>query len=734
MPVQSARNKNCNTFRTHHYAKFKMIEEKCPKLKAYAEKRAGKENRDKFISGAEKMINDEGKALLTQCVDAVVEDQLMGTLVHELGHNLGLRHNFAGSTDKENFWNDQWINTNMPGVLDKNLGASIMDYDSPAAEALRLPGKYDVAALLFGYGGKIIKANGFKGNVIEKDQTITLNPKRSIEGNLTDAKLTLKDTHRFKYCTDEDVMAESDPMCAQHDYGTTPLESTLHRMAQIEIDMAEHSFRYDKPQSVVRDQGFWILYKKHRFQPLRRMYEEWRWQMESRVRIPWSIYKKIDDPNKHIREYLNQVRAIRKSLGDNNDGYYVSSNIIFEFLLNMVMLPNKYCVGIKNKQLKLIELDFARNDRFQKYRRMGQSVSIESCEAAALQEVFKNEFDDGKYLGEIGFEINDVAFVENQVDRDRRPLFDVESFRNFREAALEYLVRWKDGDATVQSDIRGVRRFFPRFIDEPHFRHRVFQAFLDRNYFGLIVAPLGIDAKVDDARTALADINKMTFLPYLPDDMSDRYVTSVPKFMIEQQIISYFANTFKDRLKISQGPTGWERDDADGARMFGVEISDQPTSACFSGAKTPRAELSIEEIANNQKKSAPANSTPVSQPAPVPQPAPATPEAAATAPATPDSITAAPATAAAGSATPVQPVTPTPGQLVLSKRYLCPDDVRYSYMSKMTIEKYNLARDRYIGYSKLPLHKDDVDGHMMGHELQMGLEMMKRYMEPPVNQ
>ncbi|OQW49026.1 MAG: hypothetical protein A4S09_12700 [Proteobacteria bacterium SG_bin7] len=689
IPVQSLRNKHCNTFRTTYYDKFKLIEKKCPKLKTYAEARVGKENRTKFISGIEKLFTDEGKKLVSECIDVVVEDQLLATLVHELGHNLGLRHNFKGSADKPNFWSDDWIKANMPGTLNADLGSSIMDYESPAGEALYLPGKYDVAALLFGYGNKIIKASGFKESTIDPKETVNLNPNMSIERNLVDLKMSEKHIRKFAYCTDEDVNGYIDPLCNLNDKGTTPLESTLHYMALLENNMALYGFRYDKPNSVVRLETSWLTIKERSFEPLRRMYEEWRWQLESRGSFPWSMYKKMPDPIHNMRAYMNQIQEFRRRTGDDNNGYFVASHAIFEFLLNMVMLPNKYCVGVKDGKLKLLELNLARNEFFSRGRARGESPSIQSCEDGILKETFKNEFDPNSYLGEVGFEVSDVIYNENQTDRDRQLLYDVEGFSKYRDVALEHLVRWRAGDARALTDVRGRRKIFPRFIDDPIFRHRIYQAFLDRIYHGVIIAPLGLDAKPEDARNHVADINKMTFLSSMPESLASNYIVTVPKFAAEYRFIGYLANTFKERLAKTQGSTGYEIDDPAGATLIEVEVSDQTTSACVTGQKSPRAEMAIEELLAPKK---PVVVTPDDAPNSSPGPVP-------------------------------------------NRTFICPKDVQFSYMAKSTIEKFNLAKNRYVEFVRNSgAIKDQIERDIMGIELQQGLELMKAFLTPTVNE
>jgi Met-zincin len=93
-----------------------------------------------------------------------VEKALISTVAHEIGHTLGLRHNFKGSL--------------LPP------SSSVMDYMAdPLAAAAAIPGDYDVAAIRHLYGGGPRPTQPF--------------------------------------CTDYDIVG--DPLCAQFDEGADPL-------------------------------------------------------------------------------------------------------------------------------------------------------------------------------------------------------------------------------------------------------------------------------------------------------------------------------------------------------------------------------------------------------------------------------------------------------------------------------------------------------------------------------
>ncbi len=102
-------------------------------------------------------------------------------LSHELGHTLGLKHNFSGSEDAINYHDDYWkiretasagpvmprvhpdVNDGNYTIGEEEVHAGIYDYayssvmDYAGRHTLHDsgPGKYDRAALLFGYVGKV---------------------------------------------------------------------------------------------------------------------------------------------------------------------------------------------------------------------------------------------------------------------------------------------------------------------------------------------------------------------------------------------------------------------------------------------------------------------------------------------------------------------------------------------------------------------------------------------------
>jgi len=110
-----------------------------------------------------------------------------GLADHEVGHTMGLRHNFAASTDALNYDDEYW---NIRATADQNTWesdhklseyayASVMDYGARFNSDIHGLGKYDTAAIRFGYGqmidligkSKLHAWNGLKDAITLDDYT-----------------------------------------------------------------------------------------------------------------------------------------------------------------------------------------------------------------------------------------------------------------------------------------------------------------------------------------------------------------------------------------------------------------------------------------------------------------------------------------------------------------------------------------------------------------------------------
>lgn len=150
------------------------------------------ENSIHFSSLADTNLNEE----------ELFETMITVTFLHEMGHNLGLRHNFKGSLDKKHFSKDE-------------KSSSVMDYFDLKERELDKPGAYDKAALRFALKGEF----DFSKN--------------------------------YLYCTDEDVI--KDPFCNRWDQGTSAAEIAQYLVKQYFESYEERNTRGRKIHFYAQD-------------------------------------------------------------------------------------------------------------------------------------------------------------------------------------------------------------------------------------------------------------------------------------------------------------------------------------------------------------------------------------------------------------------------------------------------------------------------------------------------
>lgn len=180
------------------------------------------------------------------------------TLVHELGHNLGLRHNFAGSEDKANFYSPEELGK--MGIAHAIPYSSMMEYSYKTTNELPTLGKYDIAALRFAYSREVETAGG----ELVKVET---NLEDTVKA-LTAQGQKLKD---YKYCTDEH--ASANPNCNRFDEGTSLTEIANHLVNAYEHNYKRLNKRNSRRNFSSFQEGSYLGRIQGNFYDLRLMYE-----------------------------------------------------------------------------------------------------------------------------------------------------------------------------------------------------------------------------------------------------------------------------------------------------------------------------------------------------------------------------------------------------------------------------------------------------------------------------
>lgn len=164
-------------------------------------------------------------------IDLVVPEIWVPILVHELGHNLGLRHNFKGSEDKDNFYSETELS--QMGVNYAIKFSSVMDYAYSNLSALPTLGKYDIAAIKYAYRREVEAKDG-QIVKIEKDlQDFNIKNLRAPQ---------ILELKYYGFCTDENV--DVNPGCKRFDEGTTVTEIVQNLIGTYENYYDLRNFRH----------------------------------------------------------------------------------------------------------------------------------------------------------------------------------------------------------------------------------------------------------------------------------------------------------------------------------------------------------------------------------------------------------------------------------------------------------------------------------------------------------
>jgi hypothetical protein len=331
------------------------------------------------------------------------------TLVHEIGHNLGLRHNFAGSYDKANWYTDQ-------EALDHGFdyipeSSSMMDYVSSNFGELNVLGKYDVAALRFGYAREVETVNGDFVKInkgLDELKSLRKELISKIRNNKEDEDLVSKlskdlekvSPKNYTYCTDENAGVTL--FCNRFDEGTNMVEIVQSIISSYEDSYQTMNFRNGRTSfSTGKNMARYMFYRHSQFERVRAVFEEWE---KDKARYgeyiashgcPQSVLDRNND-------YLNELC---KDIKDRIDASVMAGN----FFLNILKTPHHTCAvkkkGSDDEELT-VRLLFLQ-DIYEENRLSFDQVP-RSCFNPVVKEILENDDIPAEVVAEAGKYLNGI--------------------------------------------------------------------------------------------------------------------------------------------------------------------------------------------------------------------------------------------------------------------------------------------------------------------------------------
>lgn len=246
-----------------------------------------------------------------QVIDTLLPLVWIPTLVHEMGHNLGLRHNFKGSQDAANFYTTDELAA--MGVHHPIPYSTMMEYPYSDTNSLPTLGKYDIAALRFAYTREVELASG----AMQKVQgSLGAMEKASPPA---DGALKLKP---YGFCTDEHVGANAD--CKRFDEGTTYTEIARHFIEKFYKEgYKRNNFRDGRRSFSLADDGAYVARVNGVFTNLRLLFETY-----ERIKNDFQISP--DDPAWQAYPFLKDIRQ--------------ATDLAASFFVDVLRTPDALCL------------------------------------------------------------------------------------------------------------------------------------------------------------------------------------------------------------------------------------------------------------------------------------------------------------------------------------------------------------------------------------------------------
>ena len=396
---------------------------------------------------------------ILNCVEKILPISSVNTITHETGHNISMYHNFAGSSDKDNFLElkDFKFDHILSHLKDDEKEAlfkmsvvqpsssTVMDYLGPQAVGL-VPGRYDVDFVRFVYGGQLqnrltkefVQVDPFKMTDLKDNKPFNINHIRT-----------------FRSCNDYNLSSiNEDPFCQVWDVGTTAQEilTNEHKISE------------------------YYYYTKHFLERSLPFYHKWRLELSRHLAKTSDSYYLSSIDTATYRESLKEFCT------DPNHKLYDlcnASRFFIQTMMNNIFAPDHYCVveyGYTKQQDRIAFKDL--------YKEIEEIEAFKSSRSSC--EDFSNflRLSGGYSLkGEVGKPVFDLNFSTNKNNKPLDTRYDrMGSYENRAYSALTFLISTLSGVTYFNGGNRPIS-----VMDEPDIREIIHSRLEDRFLNGVSI-------------------------------------------------------------------------------------------------------------------------------------------------------------------------------------------------------------------------------------------------------
>ncbi len=362
-----------------------QIQTKCPEVDEFIKEQRRRDRNPRDNLG--------DIALSRSCEKKISRDQILATLIHEMGHSFGLGHNFRASTDKDNYYQsinemESYFPMAQAGEISKT--SSVMDYLPMDTLQPVVPGKYDLSALRYLYMDQVETKKGEflalntpedpdKQKALGSEISSQMKPYAHCAHELlNDIRIVLfDDAGKEEYRVSGLNTDAEDFLCLTHDYGSNPLEIVRHEIDSVKRAVNQFKYRYDRGNLYPIAAAIYLgmamskipfFYSK--WVSLRNIFfsDSMDKQLSSQLIVP--PFVATDDNIDQIDKELKEIEEARQRGIDNYqeaiqqiaDGgtseeyaeYYPIREEIFDFFMDMIFTKTMKCaVQTENKKKNL---------------------------------------------------------------------------------------------------------------------------------------------------------------------------------------------------------------------------------------------------------------------------------------------------------------------------------------------------------------------------------------------